>query len=266
MQAVWCSCTVEVARAVFEFTRSELMDVLELAKLGESTSALRQNSEIAAQEQNINAAVRYHLPWIERSAFAVHLIYLGYLEGMVKRIASHMREPDPLKMRSAIYIVSSVMWNISDFAPAIILLRRFSVGYRHPSTLPAVYRTLKNLPTNNLQELRRNCCTYITLEYMPCLDSMGIEHWTKLSGGWVTKGSPGHMPWRFASNVVSMEMYWRLAPAVEGLSPAMRETHMQLQYLAMCDRFGEAIIEATYGDSRPPWTEERLRTYEVAWH
>jgi hypothetical protein len=257
-QAVWHHSTILIICAIFELTRPELMGFLKLAKLEASTSALRQRRNVSAQEPDLHAAVRHCVPWIERSAFAIHFICLAYLTDWINRCACHTRDPNSLKVRIAICHTLSVMWNTSDFVQAVLMLRRFVVGYNYPSTLSAAYITLRKLSSGEVQQLIENT-SFIGYECSPYMDAIGIERWAERPQLQFAVPSPLPIPSKFATAILEAESVWRSY----SLASDINEEIVQAQYDELCDTFGRDVIRATFGDvNQIPWTEERRQAYD----
>jgi hypothetical protein len=73
MQQVWHLNTIIFSCAVLKLTKSELFTALELSKIEASTPG--QPLQPAAQENDVNAAVRHYLFWIARLASTVEAVY-----------------------------------------------------------------------------------------------------------------------------------------------------------------------------------------------
>jgi hypothetical protein len=145
------------------------------------------------------------------------------------------------------------------------MLRSFAVGYNYPSSLSTVYKTLQNLPTEDLPELVQNTA-WIIYRCAPYVDSKGLEQWAENPD---VMRDPIHAPWRFANAVIDVEHGWRPGLAfIPGITPERHEEMVQAKYARLCEMFGENIMQATFGENGPPWTKERHRSYEEdpIWH
>lgn len=141
------------------------------------------------------------------------------------------------------------------------MLRRFVVGYDHPSILPNVYAELYDLSWNDMDEAF-NIAQSIELKCDEHWSHIGIQRTQGEWPYWAYYSSSDDplifLPrcWSFAVHIMEMEAAWRPErPNVIG--GPKEDDEIEEAYVLTCEYFGEDRIKLMFGSDSIPWTEER---------
>jgi hypothetical protein len=274
LRKIWHLNTIAVTCAVLEFTQSELLAALELSKIEASTP--EQGDQSAAQEINLNHAVRQYLFWIARIASATQAVYQHHLRDKFLRSFGFMEDQEG-GLRPGHLPLQEPTWSFSEVIEAIIMLRRFAVGVNHPSTLRAAYLALQHFSDDDINRI-----VEITKAFQgQCMankEHMVIGSRKKFAEQRqeeiAYQSDPANPPratmitaWGCADNMIRGELWWR--PAAPGLvltaPPDEVEEAMRLHYEDMCNTCGKEFVRAAYGGDEIPWTIERAARYPINW-
>jgi hypothetical protein len=221
---------------VFAFTRWELSEYLKLA-IVEEPSTQPHGYLALANADEIACALRNHLAWLERSAFAISAIRKTWME-QVKEWAS-----------CNVYVPETP--NFHDY----ITVRRLVVGFDHPIALSEAYLAIQSMSDEQLKSV---VAVGDTVDGMTPEDMIhvGIDWQYEYPAEW----EPDSMPtstvlphsWAFAVYALQMESAWR--PTTVYLS---KEMLILDQYESFGEFFGSQKMVAMYGQDRCPYTDDR---------
>jgi hypothetical protein len=242
LRKIWIENVTSIARAVFAFTRWELLEYLKLA-IVEEPSVQPQTYQNLANFDDIAFAVRHYLAWLERSAFAITAIRKTWVEQMARRASNNIYVPETP--------------DFHDYLP----VRRLVVGFDHPTVLSAAYAAIRSLSDEQLKSV---------VAVGDTVDGMTSEDMAHADIDWQyaypAEWEPDCMPtetglphsWAFAVYALRMESDWR--PTTVYLS---KELHILDQYESFRDFFGSEKIVAMYGQDRCPYIDARRDAREV---
>jgi hypothetical protein len=161
-QQVWYGNTLRITCTIFQFTISELVEFLALSKIEASTPPEEQVLLQTPLEQSVHLDhdIRRYLPWLERVASALQVICLGYIRDLfayVSHSRNNIQDHRWRHMHVADYLSEALAFTVGwrDLVQRWLLLRRFAIGYHHPSMLADAYATLRRLTDQELNRLFR---------------------------------------------------------------------------------------------------------------
>lgn len=274
-QTPQASSTVQHAsnHTIAPIRESRTEPALQQLRIGQLTRALATQSRIQECIENVdlNAAVRTHLFWIERSAFAIRVVQEVFeTQDKAEAMRDTMNSPipdetDPKCVENPLYLDEP-----SDLNPTFLLIRAFAVGYDHPSILPAVYAAMRDLSYDDLDDLF-DVSRVIQKECDQHWDHIGIKRQEGEPTCWELRVDSHenitYLPrsWSFATYMVQIEMGWRPEPAKYGTYPD-EEKEVRYNYSVLCEYFGHDRFKVMLGGGdKLPWTEERHVVRELFW-
>jgi hypothetical protein len=236
-------------------------EALQALKLDEAS----QDSTVHA---DLNATIRHHLSWLERAAFGVRVSQKMFEEDRAESIEAIKKdrswdETDPKRFERW-----SCFREPPNYVQLFLMLRRFVVGYHHPSILTATYAALHDLSEADTDDFGSvaNLLDYACDEHW---DHMGIERqegedtWWSLTGDNQTTYLPRH--WSFAVHMVWSESFWRPELPMDVHRP-MPEDEIVARHSALCEAFGKDRVRLMFGGNDTiPWTKERREAAELYW-
>jgi hypothetical protein len=284
---VWHDNTVAITCAVFTFTRVELLGFLELAEIEASppeeiqgdaqgstpqqlTQALTLNPrpQESAEQEDLNWSTRNHLSWIERCAFAVRVTREISAEDRANTIESLKRLPDWREHGPKHFEKYSCFQDPPNYVRFFLMLRRFVVGYDHPSLLPSTYADLHNLSWDDMDHAHD--VARIIEDEDKCeqhWDHIGIQRtdgeWPDWRFYYSADDSITHLPrhWSFAAHIMTSECIWR--PELPNvISGPKHDDEVEEAFSLMCEHLGKDRIKLMVGSDSIPWTEERCLARE----
>jgi hypothetical protein len=242
LREIWLDNISSIVRAVFEFTRWELLEYLKLAIIEES-STQPQPYQTPTEPEEIAVAVRHHLAWLERSAFAIPTLKRTWAEHVAGHTSRYGFRPENP--------------NFHDF----VHVRRLVAGFDHTVCLPAAYAAVKAMSD---EQLKSAIAVGHAIDELSCEESerIGFERQSLYLAEWEDDSMPYETnlphPWAFALYALQMESDWR--PATVNL---FHEEKSYFQYKFFRDFFGSEKMVAMYGEDKCPYTETRREAREI---
>jgi hypothetical protein len=275
MQQIWQLNTVSITCAVFGFTQRELLATLELSKIEAPTP--EQDLWPAAQAIDLNSAIRHHLFWVARLAFAVQAVYQYYLADQLQdNPRMVVVTEDEQGVQAEFFKAQEPSWRLPHIMEALFTLRRFAVGVSHPPSLRAAYVDLHGLSRDDICKIVEITSVFQRV-CMIDRDHIVIgtrKKWHEQRQEEIEYQSDPSKPlrptmtssWGCADNMIRGELWWRPAPPGSDLtsSPEEKEETVRLHCEDMCRTCGEVFVKAAYGGDEIPWTAERLASYEMS--
>jgi hypothetical protein len=243
LREIWLDNISSIVRAVFEFTRWELLEYLKLAIVEEPSSPPQPYQSLANLDE-IAFAVRHHLAWLERSAFAISALRKKWAEQTEDRASRNLYVPE-----------------IPDFHD-YLSVRRLVVGFDHPKILSAAYASIQSMSDEQLGSVVSVGETVDGL-VRGDLEHIGIDLQYAYPAEWEPDALPNDtdLPhtWAFAIYAVQMESNWRPTTTLY----LSHELAILEQYSSFRDFFGSEKMVAMYGEDRCPYIEARRDAREI---
>lgn len=170
-QLAWHENALYITRSIWFFTKTEMMDFAALSKI---EAPIDQKVRFSGHgNESMNMDIRRHLQPIEQLALAIQVICEESVRQAVKDTTAinnvERRQNRPIRRAKLLdHQCFQVGWR--GLIQGWLLLRRFAVGYDHPSTLASVYATLHKLPRHVVW----HCC------YIADLVENCSEHWRQM--------------------------------------------------------------------------------------